>query len=212
MPRSLTPAENVSLSYSGAYSEADNYKAGKDSKLSPPAAARPATWRATKWAPAPTAAPTTRWIWRSNTTTICLKPSWATRTCPNSSSPTSTWTCSITSKAHQSALAGRIRLGQAGGNPRLYHETVKRYMDFGADKQFQYSSAPGMPMHTEGKTTGATVKAEISIGRAQPAAPGRRIPALHSERLVAGLRHGGACRRRFHQYQRRPAQPPGAVW
>lgn len=46
---------------------------------------------------------------------------------------------------------------------RVYHETVDHYMDFGADKQFQYSTAPGMPMYTEGKTTGVRVKADISL-------------------------------------------------
>lgn len=46
---------------------------------------------------------------------------------------------------------------------RAYHEKVDHYMDFGPDKQFQYGTAPGMPMNTEGKTTGATVKASIVL-------------------------------------------------
>jgi iron complex outermembrane recepter protein len=46
---------------------------------------------------------------------------------------------------------------------RVYHETVEHTMDFGADKQFQYGTAPGMPMNTEGKTTGVRVKADISL-------------------------------------------------
>ncbi len=46
---------------------------------------------------------------------------------------------------------------------RAYQEQVDHFMDFGEDKQFQYATAPGMPMHTEGKTTGASVKAEIAL-------------------------------------------------
>ena len=52
---------------------------------------------------------------------------------------------------------------------RGYRETVDHYMDFGADKQFIYGGplpaivAPGMPMYTEGKTTGASVKADINL-------------------------------------------------
>lgn len=67
---------------------------------------------------------------------------------------------------------------------RVYHETVDHFMDFGADKRFWYGTASGgsssvvgspcspigptcaagMPMHTAGKTSGVTVKAEIDLG------------------------------------------------
>ena len=46
---------------------------------------------------------------------------------------------------------------------RAYHENVDHYMDFGADKQFQYMTAPGMPMYTDGKTTGVSVKADVAL-------------------------------------------------
>ncbi|MDD5325588.1 MAG: TonB-dependent receptor [Polaromonas sp.] len=53
---------------------------------------------------------------------------------------------------------------------RAYHENVDHYMDFGADKQFVYGPnppstivAPGMPMYTEGKTTGVSVKADVGL-------------------------------------------------
>lgn len=68
---------------------------------------------------------------------------------------------------------------------RVYHEQVKHSMDFGADKRFWYgmqSSIPGssdgkpcapisakcaagMPMDSEGKTTGASVKASIDLSQ-----------------------------------------------
>jgi iron complex outermembrane receptor protein len=74
---------------------------------------------------------------------------------------------------------------------RVYHEKVDHFMDFGADKRYWYggsttngvvvgsggsmalngtpcspisaSCAAGMPMYTEGKTTGASVKADIAL-------------------------------------------------
>ncbi len=76
-------------------------------------------------------------------------------------------------------------LGQfdwGGLEARAYHEKVDHFMDFGADKRYWYGSnsgagspcapirfmgdpagtcAAGMPMHTEGRTSGATVKADI---------------------------------------------------
>ena len=69
---------------------------------------------------------------------------------------------------------------------RAYHEKVDHFMDFGADKRYWYGAASGgnnppggngtpcspigtaacaagMPMYTEGKTTGASVKADIVL-------------------------------------------------
>ncbi len=49
---------------------------------------------------------------------------------------------------------------------RAYHEKVDHFMEFGPDKQFLYTagnSTQGMPMNTQGKTTGATVKASIVL-------------------------------------------------
>jgi iron complex outermembrane receptor protein len=46
---------------------------------------------------------------------------------------------------------------------RAYQEEVDHYMDFGADKQFQYGTAPGMPMFTKGKTTGGSIRAEFAL-------------------------------------------------
>lgn len=50
---------------------------------------------------------------------------------------------------------------------RAYREKVDHYMDFGDDKMLAYGTAPmiasGMPMYTEGKTKGASAKAEIDL-------------------------------------------------
>jgi len=45
---------------------------------------------------------------------------------------------------------------------RAYHEKVDHYMNFGDDKQLIYMTAlTGMPMYTEGETTGASLKATL---------------------------------------------------
>jgi len=47
---------------------------------------------------------------------------------------------------------------------RIYHEKTEHEMDFGDDKRFEYpNNAHGMPMNTEGKTTGASVNAEVPL-------------------------------------------------
>ena len=68
---------------------------------------------------------------------------------------------------------------------RAYHEKIDHFMDFGADKRYWYgpasggsaalngtpcspigtTCAPGMPMYSEGKTSGASVKAEIDLAQ-----------------------------------------------
>ena len=53
---------------------------------------------------------------------------------------------------------------------RLFHQNTEHSMDFGDDKQFYYGSAsailaPGMPMETHGKNTGAKVDAAIDLSQ-----------------------------------------------
>jgi iron complex outermembrane receptor protein len=51
---------------------------------------------------------------------------------------------------------------------RVYHEKVTHFMEFGPDKKFAYTAGnttQGMPMKTEGKTTGATIKASIDLSK-----------------------------------------------
>jgi iron complex outermembrane receptor protein len=73
---------------------------------------------------------------------------------------------------------------------RAYHETVDHYMDFGVDKRYWYGTASGgssaqngipctspvfgtgltacaagMPMYTQGKTTGASIKGDIKLSQ-----------------------------------------------
>jgi iron complex outermembrane receptor protein len=53
---------------------------------------------------------------------------------------------------------------------RAYHETVEHFMDFGEDKLYNYGAlvnntypVNGMPMYTEGKTNGVSIKTDIEL-------------------------------------------------
>jgi len=48
----------------------------------------------------------------------------------------------------------------------VYHEAVSHFMEFGPDKQFLYTSGnttQGMPMNSKGKTSGARIKADLNL-------------------------------------------------
>ena len=154
--------ENVSLSYSGAYSEADNYKAGKDFKPFT-ASGRPGHDLARDEVGSS--------AYRSANHTLDLavkrdnhlfEAKLGYQNMPEQLYPNQRMDLL---NNEQKRINLRWLSDYAWGKleTRAYHETVKHYMDFGADKQFQYGTAPGMPMHTEGKTTGATLKAEIDL-------------------------------------------------
>ncbi|MDT3735905.1 MAG: TonB-dependent receptor [Denitratisoma sp.] len=78
------------------------------------------------------------------------------------------------------------RFDWGGLEARAYHEKVDHFMDFGDDKRYWYGSlsgagtpcspirfagdpagtcAAGMPMYTEGKTSGASLKADIALSQ-----------------------------------------------
>ncbi len=68
--------------------------------------------------------------------------------------------------------SNQINLGYRGQyqwgdlEARVYHENTRHSMQFGADKLFYYpNSALGMPMDTEGKNTGLTVKGDIKLSQ-----------------------------------------------
>lgn len=44
----------------------------------------------------------------------------------------------------------------------IYHQNTRHSMNFRADKKFDYSGAPGMPMETKGENTGASLRADIA--------------------------------------------------
>ena len=56
---------------------------------------------------------------------------------------------------------GQYQWGTLEG--RVYNEDTHHRMNFLEDKQFIYGTAPGMPMETKGKNTGALVKADVDL-------------------------------------------------
>ena len=46
---------------------------------------------------------------------------------------------------------------------QVYHQRVTHKMDFGPDRQFWYGDAPGMPMDTQSRTTGAKLAATYDL-------------------------------------------------
>jgi hypothetical protein len=82
-------------------------------------------------------------------------------------------------------------------------------MNFGEDKQFWYGPAnnvPGMPMDTEGKTTGVRVKGDITLSERDTLRVGAEAQQLQPGRLVAALgrRHGA---QHLLEHPRWPARP-----
>lgn len=68
--------------------------------------------------------------------------------------------------SHQFNLRYQGRYGWGQLQARAYHEKTRHSMNFGQDKQYWYGAAnnvPGMPMDTEGKTTGAQVQGDIAL-------------------------------------------------
>lgn len=70
--------------------------------------------------------------------------------------------------AEQYNLSYKGKYGWGALEVRAYHERTRHSMQFGDDKQYWYGAGldiPGMPMDTEGKTTGFTVKGDINLSQ-----------------------------------------------
>lgn len=57
----------------------------------------------------------------------------------------------------------RAQFGWGDVTARVYHEATDHRMNFGDDRQFWYMDAPGMPMQTRGRNTGATLAATVPL-------------------------------------------------
>jgi iron complex outermembrane recepter protein len=57
-------------------------------------------------------------------------------------------------RSEQYQLRHEVKYEWGTWQSRLYHEHTRHSMNFGADKQFWYGNAPGMPMETRGNNTG----------------------------------------------------------
>ncbi|MBK9521482.1 MAG: TonB-dependent receptor [Rhodocyclaceae bacterium] len=66
---------------------------------------------------------------------------------------------------------------------RAYYEKVEHFMDFGPDKLYDYgmmgSPSLGMPMNTKGETTGASIKADITLTQLDLLRVGGEIQRYH---------------------------------
>jgi len=100
VPTSLpaTPPINSTSATAGPLPRPTTIRQAATSKPTTSPAAWATPWRAMRSAPPLMKRRTIRWGWRLKKTSICLKPSWAFRTCRFSSTRTSAWTCLTTSK------------------------------------------------------------------------------------------------------------------
>jgi len=159
--------EQMSLRYDGAAAQSDNYRAAKDFKAAGPAASN----KPTQWLGSDEVGSTsykTRnhalgFALRGDAHLIELKL--GLQDIPYQNYPNQRMDMTR-NDSHQINLRyqGQYDWGQL--QARAYHEKTRHGMNFGQDKQFWYGPAnnvPGMPMDTEGKTTGVSVKADVAL-------------------------------------------------
>jgi len=157
-------SEKVSVTYAGSTVKSDNYKAGGDFK-----AAGPAFTGASKYLAADEVGSSSyksenqsvRFALRQDNHLVELKLGF--QNIPYQGFPNQRM--DMTSNDSQQVnlrYKGQYRWGAL--EARVYDERTRHKMNFLEDKQFWYpNSAPGMPMDTDGKNTGATVKADIAL-------------------------------------------------
>lgn len=178
-------SETVNVTYSGAVSQADNYKAGGNFKTTT------ATGRAGHTLPRDEVG-STAYEARNHTLGFALKNAnhlleakLGYQDMPYQLYPNQRMDL-LDNTQHSLNLRYFGQFGWGALEARAYHEKVEHFMDFGDDKRYWYGSnsgagapcspirfagdpsgtcAAGMPMHTEGKTTGATVKADIAFSK-----------------------------------------------
>ncbi|NTW82254.1 MAG: TonB-dependent receptor [Chlorobiaceae bacterium] len=161
--------ETFSITYRGAYAQADNYKAADDFKTFT------ATGRPGRTLPknevGSTAYETQNhaldMAWRNSNDLYEVKLGY--QHIPYQLYPNQRMDM-LDNKEYSLNLHYQGKTGWGKLDARFYAENVDHYMDFGQDKQFFYGSAPyvvapGMPMYTNGKTYGASLKADIELSR-----------------------------------------------
>ena len=174
--------ENFSVSYTGAYSKADNYTAGGNFKTST------ATGRLGHTLALDEVGST---AYESQTHTLgfalrggnhLFEAKFGYQDVPEQLYPNQRMDMlDNTQKRFNLRYLGQFDWGSL--EARAYHESVDHFMDFGADKRFWYGSASGgaaavngtpctpisgtcaagMPMYSASKTTGVNVKADIDL-------------------------------------------------
>ncbi|MFA7382256.1 MAG: TonB-dependent receptor [Desulfurivibrionaceae bacterium] len=156
--------EQLSMTYSGSTAKSDNYKAAKDFKPAGAAATdKPGHWLSGD------EVGSTAYKTENHSLDFALrhenhlvKLNLGYQDIPYELYPNQRMDM-LDNTAHRGNLQYTGQFDWGALEARVYRETVDHFMDFGADKQYQYGVAPGMPMYTEGKNTGAQGKADIVL-------------------------------------------------
>ncbi len=159
--------EQMSLRYDGSTAQADNYQAARDFKAAGPAASnKPARWLGGDEVGSSsyqTRNHSLAYALRSDAHLVEMRL--GLQDIPYQNYPNQRMDMTG-NDSHQFNLRyqGQYDWGQL--QARAYHEKTRHSMNFGEDKQFWYGPAgnvPGMPMDTEGKTTGLLVKGDVAL-------------------------------------------------
>ncbi|WP_306605138.1 TonB-dependent receptor [Azonexus sp.] len=175
--------ENISLTYTGAYSEADNYTAGKNFKnYTATGRAGHSLGRDEVGSTAYQTANHTLGLAVKNANHL-FEVKLGYQDMPEQLYPNQRMDLlDNEQKRINLRWLGEYDWGKL--EARAYHETVDHFMDFGRDKRYWYGAASGggaaidpttcgamsatcaqgMPMITESRTTGASLKADIKLG------------------------------------------------
>ncbi len=159
--------EQMSLRYDGSTAQSDHYKAARDFKAAGPAAAN----KPTQWLGGDEVG-SSSYKTRNHSLAYALRSDehlvemrLGLQDIPYQNYPNQRMDMTG-NDSHQFNLRyqGQYAWGQL--QARAYHEKTRHSMNFGEDKQFWYGPAgnvPGMPMDTEGKTTGLQVKGDVTL-------------------------------------------------
>ena len=171
--------ENLNLTYSGSSAQSGNYKAAKDFKAAGPAAVDGAGGPAAKnrgWL-AGDEVGSSRYKSENQQLSLALRNDQhllelklGVQNIPYEDFPNQRMDMTKNDSTQVNLrYTGRFQWGAL--EARAYHEHTQHKMDFGPDKQYLYGPAsltntvvaPGMPMDTDGKNTGAVVKADVTL-------------------------------------------------
>lgn len=177
-------SEKVSMTYSGSTAESDNYTAGGDFKTST------ATGRIGHTLPLDEVG-STAYESTNHTLALALKggnhlveAKLGLQDIPYQLYPNQRMDM-LDNTQHRLNLRYLGRFDWGALEARAYHEKVDHFMDYGADKRYWYGAASGgstaldgtpcaplggtcaagMPMYTESKNTGVTLKADVNISQ-----------------------------------------------
>ena len=159
--------EQMSLRYDGAMAQSDNYQSAKGFKAAGPAAAnKPTQWLAGN------EVGSTSYRTRNHALGFAMRSDahlfevkLGLQDIPYQNYPNQRMDMTR-NDSHQINLRYQGQYDWGTLQARAYHEKTRHAMNFGQDKQFWYgpkNDVPGMPMDTEGKTTGVSVKADVAL-------------------------------------------------